>query len=165
MNTLYFSCTDCKIYTNAGYRWAYWTLEDKGIVQKGMRVSVNAFMGAEEYWNPPAEATSNWLYDEVLPGVRAFLQEHNDHRIIFADSDNFLFSGSDDTYFEWLQVGYLANISPRTLVEKLGFKTWEEANDYLSKHDSPPWWWDHTEELRDQGKAKFEELVGADPAI
>ena len=161
MNDLYFACTGCKTYTNAGYRWAYWTLEDKGVVQKGKPISVKATLSAEEYWNPPVEETSNWLHNEVFPGVRVFLQEHNGHSIIFGDQDDFLFSESDDTYFEWLHVGYLAGVSPRTLAEQLGFTTWEEANDYLSKQERPPWWWDHTEELRNQGKAKFEELVGA----
>ena len=159
MQFLYFACTDCKIYTDAGYRWAYWTLEDKGIVQRGKPVSIPAILSTAEYWNPPVEETSNWLYNDLLPGVRIFLQDHKSHQVLFGDQDDFLFRGGDDTYFEWLQVGYLAAISPRTLVEQLGFTRWEEADAYLSKQGIPPWWWGHTDELRDQGKAGFEELI------
>jgi hypothetical protein len=160
MNNLYFACSDCKTYTDAGYRWAYSTLEDTGLVQQGNPVSITAILAAEEYWNPPLEEASRWLYDEVLPGVRVFLEEHKKHRVIFAEAEGFLFFESAHKYFEWLQVGYLAEISPRTLVEKLGFTTWEAATEYLSKMEVSPWWWDHTEDYSNKAKAKFEELLG-----
>src|SRR5258708_2664126 len=93
MNNLYFACTDCRIYTDAGYRWAYSTLEDRGVVQRGRPVLVDAIFSAEEYWSPPVEETSNWLYKEVFPGVRSFLQAHGNHSVIFGDQDDFLFIG------------------------------------------------------------------------
>ena len=33
VNNRYFGCRTCKTYTDAGYRWARYQLEDPGIVQ------------------------------------------------------------------------------------------------------------------------------------
>src|SRR5436190_24250446 len=107
MNNLYFACTDCYIYIDAGYRWAYWTLENAVLVKRGQSVCVENVFLFNEYWNPPIESNldfsvngitipipsqfisesisdkPHWLYDEVLPSVRDFLKEHQRHHIIF----------------------------------------------------------------------------------
>jgi hypothetical protein len=87
MNSIFFVCTDCKKYTDAGYRWAYWTLEKPGIVNLGKPFSADAVFAATEYWNPPPEEGARWLIDDVLPTVRDFLTEHKQHKLIFSDLD------------------------------------------------------------------------------
>jgi len=87
MNSIFFVCTDCKKYTDAGYRWAYWTLQHPGIVSLGKPFSADAVFVATEYWNPPPEEGASWLIKDVLPTVRDFLMEHKQHKLIFSDLD------------------------------------------------------------------------------
>ena len=47
MNNLYFACCDCKIYIDAGYRWAYWELEEARIVARRKPVDVESVLKAE----------------------------------------------------------------------------------------------------------------------
>ena len=42
VNDRYFGCRTCKTYTDAGYRWARYQLEDPGIVQDEQPVDVEA---------------------------------------------------------------------------------------------------------------------------
>ena len=53
MTFLFFACCDCKIYTDAGDRWAYWELEGRGVVGRGVPVDVEAVLNATGFWNPP----------------------------------------------------------------------------------------------------------------
>lgn len=89
MNDRYFACTNCRIYTDAGYRWAYWTLEDTNVVALDATVDVARVLNASEYWEPEGEAESRWLLDSILPTVRRFLVEHGDHSISYFDYDHF----------------------------------------------------------------------------
>jgi hypothetical protein len=183
MNTLYFACTDCYVYVDAGYRWAYWTLEEAGLVKRGQPISVAVVLHCEEYWNPPKEQTSDlfvgavsipipaefisesksektdWLYDEVLPTVRSFLTEHQFHQIIFAKSEDFL-SFDDESFLNWMQLGYLLMPSPRYFVERLGFKNWQEVCDYIEMQQFKPFWWNlDWQDTHNKARKKFEELV------
>jgi len=100
MNFRYFACPICKIYTSAGYRWAYWHLEHPGLVVPNKEVNLAELLAANEYWHPPADPDSNWLYEEVFPLVKSFLLEHADHGIIFVDSGD-LFGIEDlDSWLE-----------------------------------------------------------------
>jgi hypothetical protein len=158
----YFACCDCKIYIDAGGRWAYWTLEDAGVVQNGAPISVKAVLSTKEYWNPEKkDGHIDWLYNEIFPSVRLFLKEHESHRIIFGDKDNFLF-GDDENYwegyFDWMQVGFLAAPSPRAFVEQRSLRTWDEVCDYTAKQDREIWWM-HDEEMRKAARRKFKELI------
>ena len=157
----YFACCDCKIYLNAGDRWAYWTLEDIGTVNKGAPISVKAVLSAGEYWNPEKDEETNWLYREIFPSVRLFLKEHESHKIIFGDADDFLYGDAENYYqhyFDWLRVGYCARESVRSFVDELGFKTWDEVRDYISGQEVQPWWI-RDEKMKDIARRKFEELV------
>ena len=89
MNNLYFACADCKVYVDAGYRWAYWELEKAGIVSRNQMVSVEAVLGADSYWNPPLEDSSNWLYQEIFPTLREFLSTHRFHKVVFGQEEEF----------------------------------------------------------------------------
>jgi hypothetical protein len=163
MNDLFFACCDCKVFVNAGDRWAYWTLEDAGIVKRGAPISVAAVLYAAGYWSPQRNEQSDWFYEGVFPSVRSFLKEHESHRIIFGDKDDFLF-GSDENYwafyFDWMQVGFLAAPSLRSFVEQAGLRTWDEVCDYVAGLDREIWWM-HDKEMRARAKRKFEELVEA----
>ena len=161
MNNLYFACCDCKIYIDAGYRWAYWKLEKPGIVTRGEKVDVDDVIAAETYWNPPGDENSAWLYEGVFPPLREFLRDHSSHRMIFGEEQDF--APLDGNYFAWMQIGYLLVPTPRYLVEVLRFTSWDQVLDYMEKLPTPPaWWevtWDRDASPHDRARQKFEELV------
>jgi hypothetical protein len=100
MNFRYFACPVCKKFTSAGYRWAYWCLEHPGLVEPNKPVDIGALLSASEYWQPPLDRDSTWLYEEVFPLVKAFLSEHADHRIIFVESGDFFDREDFDSWVE-----------------------------------------------------------------
>ena len=55
MNDRYFGCRQCRTYVDAGYRWAYWQLEEPGLVAIGEPVSIDAIFSATEYWSPQGD--------------------------------------------------------------------------------------------------------------
>jgi hypothetical protein len=164
MNSLYFACADCKVYIDAGYRWAYWELDKTGLVARGKQVNVESVLAAESYWNPPKEEGSRWLYEGVFPPLRQFLEEHKSHQMVFGEIEDFTPS-DDDYYIDWMQIGYLMMPTPRYLVEVLGFESWEQVGQYMQEQEIPPAWWEVTwsgdPSPHEQGKRKFEELVRA----
>lgn len=161
MNNLYFACRGCKIYIDAGYRWAYWQLEETGIVTRGENVDVEAVLAAENYWNPPQDGVSRWLCEEVFPPLRQFLHNHKNHRIVFGEDEDF--APDDDYYLDWMQIGYLMAPTPRYLVEVLGFKSWDQVCEYMQKQEFPPTWWKLTWSgdfsPHEKAKQTFEDLV------
>ncbi|MDZ4659915.1 MAG: hypothetical protein SH868_20250 [Bythopirellula sp.] len=90
MNEVYFACPNCRFYIDAGYRWAYWLLEEPGIVQRGEGVDVEVVFSCDEYWYPPAEECSEWLCEKILPSVRKFLEEHRSHGIVYIEEEHIL---------------------------------------------------------------------------
>ena len=159
MSNLFFACTDCKVYVDAGYRWAAWRLEEPGVVTRGKRVSIDAVLSAREYWTPLETESAGWLYTEVLPSVRRFLDEHKSHRVLYGNSSDFLESGSDGM-LDWMQVGFLPLLLPRYFVERLGFKTWDEVASFIARQDSAPWWWMlEWDDVHAKARRKFQELV------
>lgn len=101
MNSRYFACQDCKTYADAGYRWAYWTLEHPGIVQANAVVDVSSVLNAVAYWNPPKDDENSWLHERVFPIVRAFFSKHHAHKVTFVESGSFL--GIED-FDDWLEI-------------------------------------------------------------
>lgn len=161
MNNLYFACSDCKIYLDAGYRWAYWELEEPCIVERGEQVDVAAVLDAECYWNPPQEENSEWLYQEIFPVLKHFLNEHRLHKVIFGESEDFA-PVESDSYFDWLQIGFLAGLTPRYFIEVLKLQNWGQVIDYVKQQQNKPWWWEYAyddEQTHHQVKEKFLELV------
>jgi len=133
-------------------------LEDAEVVGKGMPISAKAMLSAPKYWTPPLGEDSHWLYNEVFPSVRKFMTDHEGHRVIFGDQDDFLYGDAEDyykDYFNWMQVGYASTPSIRLLVEQLHLKAWDEVCNYV--RDRPPSWMCH--DMIDAAKRKFEELV------
>jgi hypothetical protein len=159
MNNLYFACTDCKIYVDAGYGWAYWSLEETGICKRNELVSVESVLSAQEYWNPSKTESADWLYKEVLPSVLHFLKKHEQHRIVFGNTSDFL-PVDGCGFLDWMQIGFMAQLLPRYFVEQAGLKTWDEVRDFISKQDAAPWWWLlDWEGLHDKARKKFQELI------
>jgi hypothetical protein len=161
MNFLFFACCDCKIYINAGYRWSYWELEEAGIVKPGVQVNIENVLAAEKYWNPPKEESTRWLYKEIFPPLKLFVEKHKKHTIIFGEQESFT-SPDTDEYWDWLQIGYILVPTPRHFVEVMGFKTWDEVEDYIKKQESLPWWWElswESQNWHEESQRKFAELV------
>lgn len=159
MVNLYFACTDCKVYADAGYRWASWWLEEPRIVKRGKPVSVESVLSAREYWTPAHTESANWLYSEVLPSVRRFLQEHARHRLLFGNTADFV-SSDDDDLLDWMQVGFSPVLLPRYFVERLGFQTWDQVSNFIAGQDSTPWWWMlEWDDFHKKARSKFQELV------
>ena len=159
MNNLYFACTDCKVYVDAGYRWASWWLEEPGIVKRGKPVSAGSVLSAREYWTPAKTDGAQWLYTEVLPSVRRFLEGHKNHRLVFGNTADFLASDGDGL-LDWMQVGFLPLLLPRYFVERLGFQTWDQVSNFIARQDSTPWWWMlEWDDLHAKVRKKFQELV------
>ncbi len=87
MNDRYFGCRRLKKYVDAGYRWAYWRLENPGIVSLGQPVSLPSVLNAIDYWNPLLDDRSKWLVDEILPRVKLFIEQHSDHELLYIEQD------------------------------------------------------------------------------
>jgi hypothetical protein len=138
----YFACLECAEHINAGYRWGHWTLEEPGIVRIGQPVDIDAVMGAEEFWNSDAPALQ-----EILPAIRRFLLFHQDHELIFGETESFMDWDDRESpryFIQWLDVlnnspeGY----APRDFVHRLGFREWSEVLEYVKTPENVPYWWD-----------------------
>lgn len=161
MIDLFFACVDCKIYLDCGGRWAYWQLEEPKTLVRNQAADIEAVLTAEQYWNPPRNEQSQWLYKEVFPPLHTFLREHRDHEVVFGEKDYFA-PLNDESYFEWMQVGYAATLSPRYFVEVLRFRDWGQVREYVEHLDVRPAWWEVTwtdPSPHEQARRKFDELV------
>jgi len=87
MNNRYFACPACREYIDAGYRWAYWQLEDPGVVTENEVIDVAKVLACEGYWNVPADEWSEPLTDRLLPAVRRFLETHRDHWVFYLNGE------------------------------------------------------------------------------
>lgn len=126
MNGLYFACTECKVFLDAGYWWAHWHLLHPGIVNHLEPVDKDRVLSATTYWDPPKEKTSDWLYGEVLPSARQFLLDHHDHNIVFRDFDDL----PENRLLHWLQIGYCPQEAARFFAATLKFADWDSVVDY-----------------------------------
>jgi hypothetical protein len=158
MTFLYFACTECKIFIEIGSHWAAWSLDANGVTKRGEQISVEAVLSAEQYWNPPKEENSDWLYNEVLPSVQTFLENHKEHQIVFGTQDEVI-ARTDDEMFDWMEVGHLLQPLPRYYVEVLGFTSWEQVLDRIAQENKEPWWMTDWDDWPKKAKKKFEECV------
>ena len=164
MNNLYFACTECKVYVDAGYGWAFWSLEEPGVVCRGRLVCVEAVLSAKDYWTPSRTESADWLYDKVLPSVRKFLDRHGRHSIIYGCISDFL-PADGEGFLDWLQLGFMPQLLPRYFVEYLGLKTWDEVRLFVANQESAPWWWMlDWDNLHDKARRKFQELIDSPAA-
>jgi hypothetical protein len=159
MNDVYFACEDCRVLLNAGYRWAMALPGLPGFRDARGQVCVDVVMAAAEYWNAPHDPDSQWLRDEVLPSVHAFLAAHRTHRIDFGDFD---YLGSESA-LDWLQIGYWPEPTPRYFAEVLKLRSWSQVTDWLrtldeQRHCLPTWL--HDPKALVEARKRFEALVG-----
>src|SRR5262245_43855683 len=148
MNDLYFACRTCKRFVDAGYRWAYATLERSNLVQHGQQVDVSAIFSATEYWN--GAETAAWL-DPVLTRVHAFLHAHHAHELIFGEQEDFITVDSLE-FLDWIEDADQPAWTPRHFTERFHFTHWREVEAYLREHpQEQPWWWGIAE-LRRAGR-------------
>jgi hypothetical protein len=156
VNTLYFACAACRAYIDAGYRHAYWELEDTGIVNRFRAVDVSAVLGARDYWNVEA----NWLV-ELLPAVRRFLKQHAEHGVRFGDIEDIPIPSIADGLFDWvMEAGFVLEELPRYYVERLGLRRWDDVTEHIHSSKQRPGWWEF-EEQRMAAQRKFVNLVAA----
>jgi hypothetical protein len=156
MNSVFFACPACEAMTDAGYRWAYVALERSGVVRRNSRVSVQAVLSAEEYWNSSESPHSVRLRDEILPAVRRFLEAHAEHGVVYGDYAE-VTHDQPKAFLNWLEVGPDATPTPRWFTEVLDLKTWTQVTTWIKGHRAP-WWWSD-EELKDVARVRFGELV------
>lgn len=102
MNCVYFACPRCRSYIDAGYRWAYWALEEPGVVKETENVQVDRVFAASDYWNIDDSSQSAWLRDGVLPKVRKFLLEHHAHTILYVNE--FWIYAKEESGEAWAEV-------------------------------------------------------------
>lgn len=145
MNNLYLFCEPCKVFVDAGYRWAYSTLVETEVVVPNDPINIARLLGADEYWNPGVDEQSKWLVNDVLPAVRHFLTSHGNHRVVFGE-DSLYFDSNPDWFLEWLQEGFLACLLPRFLKERLKLDSWADVCRYVEGLKSAPAWWNDPEE-------------------
>ncbi len=102
MNRLYFACPNCRVYIDAGYRWAYWLLEEPSIARHNAGVDIEAVLATAGYWTALPEDRSEWLIERILPAVRQFLHEHRAHGIVYTDEG--ALCNEDSLYYDWSEV-------------------------------------------------------------
>ncbi len=104
MNRVLFACPKCRLYIDAGYKWAYWMLEDPGLVKRREIVDVDAVLNHNPYWNPKddGENSVEWLTRDTLPMVRRFLEEHGEHGVLYIDEDDIF--REDSLYYNWKEI-------------------------------------------------------------
>lgn len=160
MNNVYFACTDCKSYTDAGYRWAYCQLEKPRIVFRSAVVEVDRLLPVAAYWNPEPNERNAWL-TSVLSHAAQFISGHKTHRIVYGDLEQVMGADADEySQFAWMN-DYPedeTDLLPRNFIEKLGMRTWGEVTAYLASRPTKPWWYT-LRSARAVARRKFDELI------
>ena len=163
MNHIYFACCSCRVYIDAGYRWA---AHLPASVYDDAPLNVEAVMRAENYWRGVEEA--DWLR-ELLPKIRQFLEAHRQHDLVFGQEEKFLSRDEPSSLF-WTEIEDIdptddeANAqisffwSPVVFVEVFNYRTWEEVGSYLTKTPYETWWFCDSQ-LRYEARRVFEYLV------
>jgi hypothetical protein len=101
MNDRFIGCDRCKVYVDAGYRWAYWQLEEPGVVKLDQPIDLVALESAKEYWIPGPDEANDWLCRQILPSVRCFITDHGGHGLRYIDSD--MVYDPEGPYSDWTE--------------------------------------------------------------
>jgi hypothetical protein len=160
MNNVYFACTECKTYIDAGYRWAYCQLEKPRTVLRGAVVEVDRLLSADSYWKPEPNEHNSWL-SSVLSHAEQFALSHKAQRIVYGELEEVM-GGDADEYgqFAWMDE-YPADetdLQPRNFIEQFGMRTWGEVTAYLASRPSKPRWYT-LRSARVSARRKFDELI------
>lgn len=148
--------------TDAGYRWAYCQLERPQVVCQASRVSAADVFATASYWRGSEVDESPWLRDEILPIVRAFLETHGEHDIVYGEYEQ-IAGDEPRAFLEWLELGPNASPTPRWFAEVLYLRTWAEVVMWVREHQQP-WWWSD-EELKDIARVRFCEEVAKSSSL
>jgi hypothetical protein len=162
MNDLFFACRDCKRFTDAGYRWAYWNLERTGVVLRGQPIKADTIFSAAEYWS--TTEADVWL-SSILTHARVFINRHINHDLIFGEEEDFILVDTLE-FFDWIEDSEQSTVwMPRHFTEQLCLTHWRDVEQYIREHPAEqPWWWS-VAEVRLAGRRKFEQLVLAQPRL
>lgn len=162
MNSTDFGCRTCKNHHDAGDKWCRRHLEQPGIIERGKQVDIEAVLNAETFWKVPDLDVQglDWLRNHLL-SIRRFLENHRAHDVLYDESQSFLW-GEDE--FDWMDEAKLdeAEGSPRLYIERLGFTTWQQVEEYVSKGtpmDEPSWWTPQDTPEFDAARQKFDALI------
>lgn len=102
MNARYFACPKCGLSIDAGYRWAYWQIEESERLHLAEGVDVRAFLTFDEYWLPPEHERSTWLCEDILPAARNFLSKHEFHGVVYIEEEHL--SAEETLLYNWKEV-------------------------------------------------------------
>lgn len=160
MNNVYFGCTECKIYIDAGYRWAHCQLEKPRTVRQGAVVEVDRVLSVDSYWKPEPNERNSWL-TSVLSRAEQFIFRHKAHRIVYGDLEHVMGADADEYgQFAWMDdfPADETDLLPRSFIEQLGMRTWGEVSAYLASRPRKPWWYE-LRSARVVARRKFDELI------
>lgn len=161
MNEQCLYCPKTKEYVDAGYRWAYSLLVKPGICKHGQKVDIEKLLEAREYWDIDDSEDSKWLKEGVLPLVKDFIDRNRKFDIFYGEQDHFL-DVDEPGYWEWLDVGYRPDKSPRYFFEVLEYRTWNQIECFVNKNDvyhgNKPWWW-NLQPVHNEARKFFEDLI------
>jgi hypothetical protein len=158
VNCVYFACETCKVYVDAGYRWAYWTLEHPGAVQRGKRLSLASVLAAEEYWTPEVDA--EWLVG-ILSRASCFLKCHADHPLLYGEYEEVIGDPDWETqqFLDWrCEDPGEGDVTPRYLAEVKGLDSWREVEEFMATLKLKPWWWG-CRGVHQRAKKRFGQMV------
>lgn len=160
MNNVYFACTECKTYVDAGYRWAYSQLEKPKTVLKGTVVEADHLLSVDRYWKPEPSEGNSWLLS-TLSHAEKFILSHKAHRIVYGDIEHIMGPDPDEyEQFAWMNEhpAHATDLKPRNFIEQFGIRTWGEVTSYLASHPGKPWWYT-LPSARMVARRKFDELI------
>jgi alpha-L-fucosidase len=159
MNNVYFACTQCKVYVNAGYRWAYLQLEEPRVVHQGDIVNIDGLLSVQSYWKPQAGEQSEWL-SSTLARVKAFMHDHQSHIVVYGDMERVIGVNTNEyERFAWMNDHPSdTDLQPRNFIEQLGIRNWGDVTAYIASRPHKPWWYE-LPAVRLIARRKFEELL------
>jgi hypothetical protein len=158
MNNVYFACTQCKVYVDAGYRWAYWQLEEPLALQQGGVVDIDRLLSIDSYWKPQTSEQSTWLIS-TLSQVKEFIHGHRFHSIAYGDLEHLIGADADEyERFAWMNENPGdTDLQPRNFVEQMGIRNWKDVTMYIASRPDRPWCYE-LPVVRVIARRKFEEL-------
>jgi hypothetical protein len=128
-------------------------------VTKGQPIELRAVWEAADYWSPVDGEGSPWG-EELRPRIRAFLEKHQDHELVYGEAENLGFAPMTDGdygFLDWLDETE-EDLLPRHFIERLGYRERVEVAKYILRMERPPWWW-YDREDRYEAEQKFRRLT------
>jgi hypothetical protein len=159
MNDVYFGCTKCKTYVDAGYRWAYCELEKRGVVVRSEVVNIDRLLLTHSYWKPEPNENNAWL-TSTLAHAEKFLLGHRTHLVVYGDMEQLVGANSDEyEQFAWMNENPNdIDLRPRNFIEQMEMTTWGDVESHLALLPRKPWWY-QLRSVRLIARRKFEHIL------